>query len=764
MLRRLGTRIRLQDLPFRMLVVLLETPGEVVSREELRNRLWGDGTFVEFDNNLRVAAAKLREALRDSATQPQYLETVARRGYRFAAPVEIVDTLASESRTHIQTDPELAPLPQAKQNPVLPPETPAQESARKDSWRTPLLIAATVLLVAALSYAVWLRMRPPLLAKGDTVAVGNIQNETGDASLDDALSLPFHIKMEESPYLHTVSHDQFAQKALQLKQDATTTADAELKACASLGGKLLLYGRLIHSGSEFAVRLVAQNCQDHHELASTEASATTAPGLLKALDDASDHLRLRLGEPSSTLNRFDVPLTQATTDSLAALRAFHTGEQMHLAGHDLDARESYKLAIDLDPKFALAYLQLGRSYSNTGEVSLSRAYYQKAFDLRERTSDREKLYIATSYYSYATGEVERAISAYQLWISIYPNDVVPANNIATEYIKLGEADKAVASARRAIELEPSLPVPYSTLAEALLIAGDNSTLSVLCHDKARIQSGGMGYYIACHQLSIITGDIALQKQLEQRAQNTPTETTLLNNNAEDDAYHGRIHSAEQLFQRSAASGRAHGFTELTSIYILNDACIRAEFGTPSAVPAMIEDAMSHSNKGADILTAAAIAWAMLGNEAKTNELAAQAHALSPTDTMMNRSELPVAYAIAALKSGRPHEALAQLARARPYDLSSTLELMPAYYRGLAFLGLKDRSAAQAEFESVLAHKTIHALSIYVVLSQMELARIYAAEGQTARAKALAADLEQTWAQADPDFIPRKTLRAAFPAP
>jgi DNA-binding winged helix-turn-helix (wHTH) protein/tetratricopeptide (TPR) repeat protein len=417
LLLRNGSRVRIQDLPLRMLLVLLDSPGEIITREELRNRLWGEQTFVEFDNNLRVAAAKLREALRDSASQPLYLETIARRGYRFLAPVECITTgelqstpseaialIPSVSLTQAQVIPHPVPLSSSfsdteleyeEQTLLALPALPSRRSSRILAIRFPLVmgIAAALIATAGLGWMVWHRRTSRLIADTEKVALGRVWNLTGDASLDDSFTLPFRIKMEESPYLHVLSPSpekfERTSHAAHSGESESPSVSNELTACTASGATFLLNGRLLPAGSGYRVRFAATRCSDGREMVFTTADAANRDALLGALDEAANALRLRAGETPAMLGRFNVPVSQATTSSLAALQAFRIGEQKHFAGRDQSSREDYKLAIDLDPNFALAYVQLGRSYSNIGERALSSHYFQKAFDLRGRTTDRE---------------------------------------------------------------------------------------------------------------------------------------------------------------------------------------------------------------------------------------------------------------------------------------------------------------------------------------------------------------------------------------
>ena len=770
-----GTRVRIQELPLRMLLLLLEHSGEVVSRDQLRNHLWGAKTFVEFDSNLRVAAAKLREALGDNAAQPRFLETVARRGYRFigdavptieaaeplqsnpvAPPAVAPDAVAPDAVTPVAVTPvAVAPLD------VTPPAT-SQPSTVKPPHRPfrPLMawaLGATVLL-ATLGVPIFRQPPEPLIQKQDAVALGRFLNHTDDRSLDEVLSPPFRVKMDESPYLRLLSNEQFA-RAL-LKSSADDSLSGELEACRELHARVLLKGQVTRADAGFDLEVYAYDCAQTKRIATATARADSQDDLLPALGRACEKMRLRLGESRATLDRFDVPLVQATTSSLAALRAYRLGEQRHLSGNDTESKTYYKLAIDLDPQFALAYLQMGRAYSNTGEPSLSRGYYQHAFDLRERTTERERLYITTSYYSYATGERQRAIEAYQLWSTLYPQDVIPANNLAGQYLAMGRSREALASARRAIQIDPSLPQPYSALATALLKSGDASALKALCDDPAHRDTAMPAYHLACYEAAFERRDTLSMEREMTWARGKSQESALINAAAGIAFYQGRLSESRRLFDLARQSALANSLPEFATQMALDQAAMEAALGLTTAATQDVLDAVAVGVHGPEEEISVAFIWALLGNPDRANEAVRTANTESPLDTLLNLAQAPEIRAIINLGRNNPEEAVRELEQVRPYDQCGELNLAPGYYRGLAYLrsGLPKR--AIAEFQAVLSQRGAAPHSLYIPLSELQLVKLLPRAGQSDVAFALTKELEEIWKEADGGFAPLSELLLA----
>jgi eukaryotic-like serine/threonine-protein kinase len=581
-------------------------------------------------------------------------------------------------------------------------------------------------------------------------------------SLDEVLSTPFRIKMYESPYLKLVSSDQYAQA---LKSHPDASLSDELEICRRLHARVLLTGEVVPAGQNFEVRVNAYDCVQTTRVAAATVRASSPDNLLTALQAACNKMRLRLGESRATLNRFDVSLVKATTSSLAALRAYRLGEQQHLSGNDAESKTYFKLAIDLDPKFALAYLQLGRAYSNTGESSLSRSYYQHAFDLRERTTDRERLYITTSYYSYATGERERAIEAYQLWSMLYPQDVIPPNNLAGEYLAIGQPHEALRSARRALELDPSLPQPHAVVAEALLATGDSSTLQAMCDDSVRQATiGGAAYHLTCYNAAFVRhDDYAMQREMTW-ARGKSLECVFINATAEIALYHGRLDESHRLFDAARQSALANNLPEFAARMGLNEAAMEAELGLLTAARHDVLDALAIGPDGSAEEATAALVWALLGDLERANEAMRKANTQSPLDTLLNHAAIPEVQAVIDLKRNQPEEALRQLEQVRPYDLCQSMDLTPGYYRGVAYLQSGQPERAAAEFRNVLSHRATASHSLYVLLSQLQLAKILSQSEDPGAAVVLTRELEENWQEADLGFAPRRDLRTLTTRP
>ncbi|HVW76334.1 MAG TPA: winged helix-turn-helix domain-containing protein, partial [Alloacidobacterium sp.] len=369
LLMRDGRRIRIEELPFQLLLILLESPGEVVSKETLRSRLWSDRAFGEFDSSLHVAAAKLREALGKKAGAAQYIETIRRRGYSFTGKVEPIFSPASGTVDIISTEVGAAPsiaLPGSFDLPIAPlPEQEAPQESKQDHWKVnifrlrPVLIGGfsltLLLLIAYGALLFYLRRQSPLTGDSGEVVLGGFTNNSGDDSYS-GLGRIFRVKLEESPFLNLIS-DQSLQRLVPTL--ASAPLEQLLKGCASLGGKVLITGAITAKRPGYEIAIAARNCANGNLITSQKVRAASRETILAALDEAAGQVRKSLGESKISLQKFNMPLAQATTSSPAALRAFTLGEEKRANGHEFEAIPDYKLAVDLDPQFALAYARLG---------------------------------------------------------------------------------------------------------------------------------------------------------------------------------------------------------------------------------------------------------------------------------------------------------------------------------------------------------------------------------------------------------------------
>jgi DNA-binding winged helix-turn-helix (wHTH) protein/tetratricopeptide (TPR) repeat protein len=755
-------RIKIEELPFQFLLVLLESPGEVVSKETLRSRLWSDRIFGELDNVLHVAAAKLREALGEKGGAARHIETVRRRGYRFNGAIEPIFSSPSGAATEPASSDNVALSGSAPPaGSVLLPDLPVQEQAQ--SLRHPHSIRAAALpllilfAVAAGTLTFFLHRRSPLAGSSDKVVLGGFTNNSGDDSYN-GLGHAFRVKLEESPYLNLLPDRSLLRL---VPAPASASLQQLLKGCTSLGGKVLITGAITARPPGYEVETDARNCANGSLLTSQTARAKSRETVLAALDQAANQLRKSLGESGASLQRFDVPLAQATSSSLAALRAFTIGEDKRANGQEFEAIQDYKLAVDLDPQFALAYARLGTIYSNAAELTQSADYFKKAFDLREHTTDRERLYIAAHYYS-ISGQTQRTIEAYELWRSLYPRDSSPYNNLTIEYLDLGEPEKAETIARTAVQLDAASALSQAALARVFLEMGKLDELRTLCG----ITQGGKGdsamLHESCFLLAFLRNDdTAMQDQI-QWSRGNAAEGELLDDVAWVAMYQGKLNSGRKLFAQARRVALAQGFSELAATVDADEAALEADFGYPLQARTLSLDALRLAPDNVSIQASAALALGRIGDTVLAESEAAKAAAHAPLDTILNQAELPAVHAVIQLHERDPQAAIQALEPARAYDACSALNLAPAYYRGLAYQDAGQPAKAAGEYRSVLAHRALMPDSPYIPLAALQLGSVLRRLGDPARAASAELQVQDAWQHADPDFRPLRQHQSNRP--
>lgn len=741
-------RVKIQDLPFQMLLILLEHPGELVSKEVLRHRLWGQETFIEADKGLYVLAAKLREALGDDATVPRYIKTISGRGYRFVAKVDQV--LASTSTRSPETS-----VDYSRAKAERPPDaiTPASPRAVR---RLPVLLGSILVAAIFCGFLIYRGSARPLVGERNFVVAGGFANATGNPELENVLSSVFRLKLQESPYLNLIPDPQF--RRLIHDPDSAPSHD-QTRACATLDGQVLLSGQLNSRPPGYRVQLMAWRCRDGQLLATETADANSESSLFLALDQATAQLRRRLGESKKSVNEFNMPSMQATTNSIAALKAFSLGEEKRFQGLKQNALTAFKLAVDLDPQFAMAYARLGAVYTNLGEPSLNRQYYKRAFDLRDRTTDRERLYIITHYYASATGEINRAIEDYELWRTLYPRDMVPAHNLAVEYLILGMPQKSVEFARTAVQLDPHDRFPYASLAQAYLRTGDFADLHALCDDPAHNDTDIAGFHAACFEAAFAQNDESGMQQQMKWAKGKPEENRLIEEAADVAVYRGELAEAQRLFLAAKQSALQYGSVLAAAEIELDEATIAAELGLTRQARKDALDALHLASGEATEQAVAAVALARAGNVAAAQLNMTEAAAKAPSDTLLNSAVLASARAIIQLRQHKPKAAIKVLEETKPFDFCDSAGLAPPYLRGLAYLEDGDPMRATKEFQNVMEHKQIFPTSLYVLLSQLELGHSLQLTGDLDNAARAFDDLTNIWRDAEPGFLPLKRLRS-----
>jgi DNA-binding winged helix-turn-helix (wHTH) protein/Flp pilus assembly protein TadD len=735
-LRRQGVRIKLQEQPFLVLKVLLGQPGEIVTRDELRSRIWSADTFVDFDNSLNTTINKLREALGDSADSPRFIETVPRRGYRFVAPV------TGDNRGK------------------------AGDHPRKFPWKTIVAAVAVVLVVAA--GFLWRSLRGRHLTEKDTIVLGNFANSTGDAVFDGTLREGLSVELEQSPFLSLVSEQQIHQTLRMMGQPANArlTPETAREVCQRTSSAAALDGSIVLIGTRYNLILKAVNCVNGDLLASTEAQANDKSHVLDALGKAASEMRSRLGESLSSTQKYNTPLEQATTPSLEALQAYNLGWQAFFAHGDNGAAVSFfQRAAQLDPNFAMAYWGMAQTYAHFGEATLGVESGRKAYELRERLSELERLKIECDD-SAGDNNLLKAMRSCELGAKMYPRDAFFHEDLGMYLDSLGRYEAGLKEDLEAVRLAPYNAYYCGTVVYAYLLMNrvqDAEATAKEAPTKCVVYPALIFYDIAFYR-----DDAAEMARQVGRATGAPgVEDLLLAEDADTAAYFGHLGKARELSRRAADSAELAAENETAAGYYAVSALREALFGDATKARQRATVA-KRSSTGRDVDYGVALALAYAGDATRGQALADDLGKRFPEDTLVQFNYLPALRAKLALLHANPQQALDILKVAAPYELGLPAvgiynwpNLYPVYVRGEAYLAAHQGSEAAAEFQKILDHRGIVSNEPIGALARLQLGRAYAMQGDTAKSHAAYQDFLTLWKDADPDIPILKEAKAEY---
>ena len=331
------------------------------------------------------------------------------------------------------------------------------------------VIALAVLALIGIAMTFFARRSRAVMSEKDSILVTDFVNTTADPVFDGTLKKAVAVDLEQSPYIN-IFPEQKVRQTLQLMgrtPDDRITSDVGREICQRDGIKAMLNGSIANLGSQYVVTLEAVNAANGDSLAREQTQAAGKEQVLNAVHEAGSSLRKRLGESLTSVQKYDKPLSEATTSSLEALKALSLADAKHQVGDELAALPLYQRATELDPNFAMAYARLGAVYNNLGQTELSEQNRQKAFELRDRASEHEKLYIMEHYYV-DSNQLEKGITALELYKQTYPRDSIPYNNLAAIYNNLGQFDNALLNAKKSMELDPDSLTGYVNVCAAYL--------------------------------------------------------------------------------------------------------------------------------------------------------------------------------------------------------------------------------------------------------------------------------------------------------
>jgi DNA-binding winged helix-turn-helix (wHTH) protein/Flp pilus assembly protein TadD len=752
---------------FDILLVLVENRGEVMVKDELMDSVWQD-TVVE-EGNLNRNISTLRKALGESPNDHRYIVTVPGRGYRFVAEVQEVleeplKAIPRDGRSGADSSGgssdgtgkigALQAVPLASPAIVRPAPAGTRHFFPKRYLWPIVAVAAGAMAIAAI-YA--LRTRPkPTLTANDSILIADFSNSTGDAVFDDTLKQAVSADLSQSPYLNILS-DAKVQATLRLMtrpQDTPLTGEVARELCQRAGGKAYINGSIARLDSQYVVGLNAVDCASGDFIVREQVKAESKDRVLTALDRAGSTLRQKLGESRNTLREFDTPLMEATTPSLDALKAYTVGLEKDKT-NDAEAIPFFKRAIELDPEFASAYSALAACYWNMSESGLARENFKMAFALRNHVSEREKLLIAARYYDHVTGELPKAIEAYQLWAQAYPRDARARGNLGTLYGATGQYEKAIAQTEEALRLEPDSGTNYSNLllAQAALDRfGDardtfNQGMARKIEDPIlRVNWFGVAF---------VTGDATeMEKQMSWSAAKPEAEDNFLAAKSDMEAYHGRAKSAREYSAKAFESALRNDEKEAAAQWKMDEAIREAEFGNRSLSRQDTAAARALTTSH-DTEILAAVALARTGDSGEAEKLAAKLEKQYPLDTLIVNYWLPVIRASGEISRANPAKAVELLQPAAPYELASPVTwsglggpMYPSFLRGEAFLMLRQGHEAELEYQNIIDHPGFMLACPLGGLAHLGKARALLLQGEKARARSSYQEFFILWKDGD----------------
>jgi DNA-binding winged helix-turn-helix (wHTH) protein/Tfp pilus assembly protein PilF len=745
LISRDGTPVHLEPKVMEVLVCLAQHTGELVSKEELLRTIWRD-TFVTEDA-LKRCVFELRRVFEDDAHDPRIIETIPKRGYRLIAPV-IRDGLATIG----------APG--------------ATESAVISFHKRKLVLAAAagVLFILAAGGLIWRWRQPRHLTEKDSIVLGDFVNLTGDAVFDATLRQGLAVQLEQSPFLKLLSEEEIRQTLRMMGQKTSVrlTPETGREVCHRTNSAAVLDGSIALIGTRYDVILRAVDCASGDFLASAEAQANDKSHVLDALSSAASQMRRKLGESLGTVQKFNTPLSQATTSSLEALQSYTLGqENVRQTGNFAASLPYFQKAIELDPNFAMAYWAMSDAYNTFGETASSAAYIRKAFALRGGVSELEKLLIEGDYYFYGNGDIVKARPSFELTAEIYPRDDYVHNVLADFSSILGQHEAALRHYLEALRLAPQNSILYRHVAYTYVLLNrveDAAATAGEAHAKGLDSDlGPILYGIAFYQKD----SAEMARRVTGSAGKPGEEDLLLALEADTVAYFGHLGTARELSRRAADSAERAGEKETAATYYAVSALREALFGDAYKARQQAATARRHST-GRDLDYGAVLALAYAGDTHRAQTLADDLGKKFPEDTVVQFNYVPTLRAKLALLRSKPQQALDALGIAAPYELGlpsysfyNWPNLYPVYVRGEAYLAAHQGGEAAAEFQKIIDHRGIVLNEPIGALAHLQLGRAYALQGDTAKARAAYQDFFTLWKDADPDIPILKQAKAEY---
>lgn len=736
LLLRDGQEITLTPKAFETLLLLVENSGHVLTKEEMLNSLWPD-TFVE-EANLTNNISVLRKALGDGSESQQYIKTVPRVGYRFVASVKQVQkdmALAVDARAGVLS-------------------SPVYFGGRIKSRVRAFAIILTVLVIASaalLSSSYLTPRRPPILTEQDTILIAEFDNKTGDTVFDSTLKQALAMHLAQSPFFNVFS-DQKARETLEYMScapDERVVGKVAREICERRGIKAMLSGSIAQLGSHYIIGLEAINAHTGDVIAREQVEAENKEQVLRTLGAAADKIRETLGESLSSIQRFDAPLDQATTCSLDALKAFSLANDQHRKGRYFEAVPLYRHAIELDPNFALAYARLSSVYGqlHIQQQDLAIKFAEKAFQLRERVTEREKLVISSRYYDEIARDCDEQNRVLELWKTLYPREPGPLNNLGVYYTSMAQFDKAIAEFREAMRLDPQFPNAYHNLGVVLMLLNRFGEAKEVFEQSRQQKLGVTENNEVIYQMAFAEGDtVTMDRMIEgmirwQEGYRAPYWQ------AQAAEFSGELRQAHKLRRRAIGLAHQEGLQGFVDKMWSSDAKISAVVGQCHVARESLSRLPTLPHMP-DVFFDVGIALALCGETSQAQSLVDQRIKKYPKDRVANEIWAPLIQAAIEIERRNYGHAIRLLQDASRYK--GITEFWYSYLLGQAYLAEGNGAAAGVEFREMLGNRGWWPLSLLYSLAHRGLARAAVLTNDNAKARKAYEDFFAIWKDADPD--------------
>jgi serine/threonine protein kinase/tetratricopeptide (TPR) repeat protein len=640
--------------------------------------------------------------------------------------------------------------------------------ARQRNKRNWISASVLALLVAAAGYTYQHPGQTHRLTEQDTIVLSDLANHTGEPIFDQTLKQALRMQLEQSPFLNVLSDQKMSEELgyMGRPRDTRLTDQVTREVCLRTGSKAMLTGSISTLGTHYIVGIAATGCHSGDSLATEQAEAANREGVLRALGQAGTRMRAKLGESLASIQKYDAPLEQVTTTSLEALHAYGLGIGARFAEGNDPSIPFFKRATELDPNFAMAYARLGSAYFDLDQTTLARAATGRAYELRDRVTEREKFYIESHYYDTVTGQYDKAIQVYQVWKQTYPHDQIPVANLGDIYSYLGQHEQALTEETEAVRLAPGNAAIYVNLINAYASLNQTDKARKLLLEAEVSKPDNAMFRILSYQLAFLRGDSEeMQRQVAGAMGQPGLEGEMLALQADTEAYNGRLTKAREFTRRAIESALRNSDMETASGYRVMAALREAELGNRLQARGEVAAALaSGSGQVVEVLGALALARAGLPNSAFA--IAKNLNRQFPVDTLLNGYWLPTIRAAAETDSGRPAAAIGLSQIASPYELGeprapTNCVLYPIYIRGLAYLADGQGSQAVAEFQKILSHRGLVGNFPLGSLAYLQLGRAYALAGNAAKARGAYESFLSLWANADSDIPVLKAAKLEY---